>query len=150
MAKARLEKEHADLMANPPANCTAGPLGDMDGEWEAIIVGPEESPYAGGIFNMVIAFPEDYPSQPPKCFFRTKIYHCNVHANGSPMSKDLLISKENWKPEVTVSQVLSDLHDFLKGADPHNAVQPEIAQLLLKDPAKYDATAREWTSKYAY
>jgi ubiquitin-conjugating enzyme E2 D/E len=30
-----------------------------------------------------------------------------------------------------------------------DAVEPEIARLYLKDKARYEATAREWTLKYA-
>ncbi|KAI3785025.1 hypothetical protein L1987_44134 [Smallanthus sonchifolius] len=44
-----------------------------------VYLGPSETPYEGGVFQLAFSVPEQYPLQPPQVRFLTKIFHPNVH-----------------------------------------------------------------------
>ena len=143
----RIQKELIDLGKDPPANCSAGPIDEKDQyHWQATIMGPDDSPYAGGVFFLNIHFPTDYPFKPAKINFTTRIYHPNINSNGS-ICLDIL--KEQWSPALTISKVLLPISSLLTDPNPDDPLVPEIAQIYKTDKPKYEATAREWTRKYA-
>ena len=142
----RIQKELADISLDPPANCSAGPKGDNIHEWVATILGPTDSPYAGGVFFVDIHFPAEYPFKPPRFVFRTRIYHCNINAKGQ-ICLDIL--KDNWTPALTTAKVLLSICSLLNDANPYDPLVAEIADLYLNDRKQHDKNAREWTKRFA-
>ncbi|XP_036197009.1 ubiquitin-conjugating enzyme E2 D3 isoform X3 [Myotis myotis] len=105
--------ELSDLARDPPAQCSAGPVGDDMFHWQATIMGPNDSPYQGGVFFLTIHFPTDYPFKPPKVAFTTRIYHPNINSNGS-ICLDILRSQ--WSPALTISKDKNHLpQNYLMG-----------------------------------
>ena len=146
MAARRIHKEISDLKKDTPENCSAGPRGDNIYLWDAAIMGPTESPFTGGVFNLEIHFPTDYPFKPPKLVFKTKIYHPNISPSGA-ICLDIL--KDQWSPALTVSKVLLSICSLLTDPNPKDPLVPEIADEYMRDRPLYEQTATNWTRKYA-
>jgi len=144
--QSRLNKELEELINNPPTNCSAGVIDDDLYHWQATILGPEDSPYEGGIFYLRINFPQDYPFKPPQVSFITKIYHCNINEAGS-ICLDIL--KEQWSPALTISKVLLSICSMMDDQNPHDPLMLDAANLYIKDKPKFIAIAKDYTRCYA-
>lgn len=142
----RISREYKEILKDPPTGCSAAPSSDNLHEWNAVIIPPEHSIYQGGVFDLKVEFPTDYPFKPPKIKFTTKIYHCNVNADGG-ICLDIL--KDNWSPALTISKVLLSLLQLLDSPNPSDPLMREIASQYIKDRTKHDRTAAEWVRKYA-
>jgi len=115
-------------------------------KWQATIMGPEGSPYEGGVFYLRIDFPSDYPFKPPKIVFLTRIYHCNINSAGG-ICLDIL--KEQWSPALTIGKVLLSICSLMDDPNPDDPLVPDIARLLKTDKDKHDESARMHTVRYA-
>ena len=146
MAAQRISKELDNLTKDPPANCSAGPVGDDIFHWQATLMGPGESPFEGGVFFLDINFPTDYPYKPPRVTFSTKIYHPNINSSGG-ICLDIL--KDNWSPALTVSKVLLSICSLLDEPNPDDPLVMDIAEKYLKNRPLYDCIARDWTEQFA-
>lgn len=142
----RIAKELHIMQKDPPPYISAAPIDQDDfHKWQAIIFGPEDSIYAGGVFKLSIVFPVDYPFKAPKIDFLTKIFHCNI------MNKNLCIDilKTQWSPALTIDKVLISIASLLMDPNPKDPLNREAAELYLNDREAYNKKAQEWTRKYA-
>jgi len=63
----------------------------------------DSTPYAGGYFHIKLVLGKNFPSEPPKGFFITKIFHPNVAKNGEICVNTL---KKDWKSDYGVKHIL--------------------------------------------
>ncbi|RGP72673.1 ubiquitin-conjugating enzyme e2-16 kda [Fusarium longipes] len=137
-------------VAKPSAACRCIRILKFNQQTERNILADQksqsDSPYSGGVFFLAIHFPTDYPFKPPKVNFTTRIYHPNINSNGS-ICLDIL--RDQWSPALTISKVLLSICSMLTDPNPDDPLVPEIAHVYKTDRPRYEATAREWTRKYA-
>ncbi|WWC62458.1 uncharacterized protein I303_105054 [Kwoniella dejecticola CBS 10117] len=146
MASKRIKKEISDLSKENLGSIVLTPNESNIFQWKAVLPGPAGSPYEGGLFEVEITIPEDYPFSPPKLHFITKVYHCNIASTGA-ICLDLL--KHAWSPALSLYKVILSLSSLLTDPNPADPLVPQIAQEYKRDRKKHDATAREWVKKYA-
>ena len=147
MSIKRLQRELLEIEKDTPTNCSAGLVNPDDlFTWQATIIGPTETPYEGGMFNLIILFPTDYPFKPPKISFETRIYHPNINANGG-ICLDIL--KDQWSPALSITKVLLSICSLLSDPNPDDPLAPEIANIYKTNKEEFNRIAREYTVKYA-
>uniref|UniRef100_A0AAQ4PUF6 UBC core domain-containing protein n=1 Tax=Gasterosteus aculeatus aculeatus TaxID=481459 RepID=A0AAQ4PUF6_GASAC len=113
----RLMAEYKQLTLNPPEGIVAGPANEENFfEWEALIMGPQDTCFEGGVFPAVLSFPSDYPLSPPKMRFTCDMFHPNIYPDGrvcisilhapgdDPMGYES--SAERWSPVQSVEKIL--------------------------------------------
>lgn len=78
IASKRLFQEYKNITSSPPDGITAGPISEDDiFIWEALIQGPDGTPFEHGIFPAELKFPKDYPLNPPSMRFLGEVWHPN-------------------------------------------------------------------------
>ena len=142
----RIQKDIIDLEKNPIEHISAGPKSYNIYEWEGTLMGPSRSPYAGGVFNLSIIFPSNYPFKPPKVKFLTKIFHPNIDYFGN-ICLDLLNVK--WCPSLNISKLLLSILSLLDDPNPDDPLNKDAAKIYLEDNDKYIRKARIYTIQYA-
>ena len=74
----RIAKEIADIRADMSSHVQAEPVGEDLMKLRGTFDGPPGTAYEGGIFNINIDIPNEYPFRPPIMKFATKVWHPNV------------------------------------------------------------------------
>jgi len=92
-------------------------------EWSVYIEGPRDTPYEGGIFEMKMEFPKEFPMMPPELYFVSEFWHPNVYKDGKvcisilhPPGEDELSDElpgERWMPSQSVTSILLSVISIL-------------------------------------
>jgi len=150
--------EYKQLTLNPPDGIVAGPINEENFfEWEALIMGPEGTPFEGGVFNAHLSFPADYPLGPPKMKFTCDIFHPNIYPDGrvcisilhapgdDPMGYES--SAERWSPVQSVEKILLSVVSMLAEPNDESAANVDAAKTWRTDRAKFNDIAERAVRK---
>jgi len=146
MTMKRIRREVADLKKEDLGPISLEPNESDLNVWKGSIPGPEGSLYEGGVFDVEIALPPDYPFSAPKVIFKTRIYHMNISEQGN-ICIDIL--KQNWSPALSLFKVMLSLSSLLTDPNPKDPLVPSIATQYTRNRKQHDATARQWTKQFA-
>ena len=146
-----IKREFDKLQSDPilSLGCTVG-LNEKYGRdlfhWKLSLLGPKDSPYAGGMFFLTVDFPDNYPTGKPEVRFINKIYHLNVQRG----TGHICISTLNqWKPRTPMVDVISAIFALFYDQNPESPYSGEMAREYQTNRALFNKNAAEWTKKYA-
>jgi ubiquitin-protein ligase len=79
----------------------------------------------GGVFNLELFLPDDYPMTPPRIRFLTRIYHPNIDRLGR-ICLDVL--KNNWSPALQIRTILLSIQALLGAPNPEDPLNEAVAK----------------------
>uniref|UniRef100_A0A7M4EUU7 E2 ubiquitin-conjugating enzyme n=1 Tax=Crocodylus porosus TaxID=8502 RepID=A0A7M4EUU7_CROPO len=134
-ARRRLMRDFKRLQEDPPVGVSGAPSENNIMQWNAVIFGPEGTPFEDGTFKLVIEFSEEYPNKPPTVRFLSKMFHPNVYADGS-ICLDIL--QNRWSPTYDVSSILTSIQSLLDEPNPNSPANSQAAQLYQENKREYE------------
>jgi len=121
-------------------------------EWRVYIEGPKETLYEGGIFQLMMKFPNDYPMSPPTVTFVSDFWHPNVYTDGKvcisilhPPGVDEMsgeLPEERWLPTQTVTTILLSIISLLSAPNTSSPANVDASVEWRKSPAGYKERIR--------
>ncbi|KAI3799150.1 hypothetical protein L1987_34440 [Smallanthus sonchifolius] len=147
-SRKRLMRDFKRLQQDPPAGISGAPYDNNIMLWNAVIFGPDDTPWDGGTFKLTLQFSEDYPNKPPTVRFISRMFHPNIYADGS-ICLDIL--QNQWSPIYDVAAILTSIQSLLCDPNPNSPANSEAARLFSENKRDYNRKVREvveqsWTA----
>lgn len=139
-AKRRLMRDFKRIQLDAPGGVSASPVPDNVMYWNAVIIGPSDTPFEDGTFRLALQFDEQYPNKPPAVRFLSTMFHPNVYATGE-LCLDIL--QNRWSPTYDVSSILTSIQSLLNDPNISSPANVEAANLYKDHRSQYVKRVRE-------
>jgi len=133
-------RDFKKLQQDPPEGVNGSPNPDNIMLWNAVIFGPEDTPWDGGTFKLTLQFSEDYPNKAPVVKFISTMFHPNIYADGG-ICLDIL--QNQWSPIYDVSAILTSIQSLLCDPNPNSPANSEAARLYSENRREYNRRVKE-------
>ncbi|KAI8384574.1 ubiquitin-conjugating enzyme/RWD-like protein [Radiomyces spectabilis] len=147
-----LQRQFKELTRNPVPGFAVDLKDDNIFVWDVAIIGSPKTIYEGGYFKATMAFPPDYPFNPPTFRFDRDFYHPNVYLDGrlcisilhppgdDPISGEK--AEERWNPTQSVESVLMSIISLLADPNCSSPANVDAGVAYRKDRELYDSIVK--------
>jgi len=139
-ARRRLIRDFKKLQSDPPYGVSGAPMNNDIMKWQAVILGPDETSWEGGTFQLELFFSDDYPNRPPDVRFVTDVFHPNVYMDGN-ICLDIL--HDQWSPVYDISAILTSIQSLLSDPNPNSPANSEAARLYSENRREYNRRVQQ-------
>lgn len=143
-ARKRLMRDFRRMRQDSPGGVSASPTPEDIMRWNAVIIGPDGTPFEDGTFKLVLQFDESYPTKPPSVKFISEMFHPNVYASGE-LCLDIL--QNRWSPTYDVSTILMSIQSLLNDPNTASPANVEAANMFRDHRNQYGKRVRETVEK---
>lgn len=152
VARNRLCEERKAWRKDRPFGFHARPETKEKGEtnlmkWKCYVPGKENTIWHGGFYPLTIEFSNEYPAKPPKCMLPKGFFHPNIYPSGT-VCLSILNEDEQWRPSITVKQILLGIQDLLDSPNERSPAQSDAFVLYTKRRKEYERQVKEQVKKY--
>jgi ubiquitin-conjugating enzyme E2 R len=152
-----LQNQFKKIQSDPVEGIAVELKDDNLHEWRVFIEGPKDTFYEGGIFQLVMKFPNDYPMSPPVVTFVSDFWHPNVYADGKvcisilhPPGADEMsgeLPEERWLPTQTVTTILLSIISLLNSPNTSSPANVDASVEWRRHPDAYRERIRVLVEK---
>ncbi|KJE96580.1 ubiquitin-conjugating enzyme [Capsaspora owczarzaki ATCC 30864] len=149
-AIARVKKEYVECQSDEgmkSCNIKLSLVEDSFVKLRGEIPGPLGTPFEGGVFQLLIDIPQNYPFNPPIVKFETKVWHPNVSSQTGVICLDIL--KDQWAAAMTLRTVMLSIQALMSTPEPDDPQDAVVANQYRSNREEYNRTAKYWTDVYA-
>ena len=143
-ARRRLLVEFTHFQKDQTLGVSGAPSEDDLMLWNAAILGPSDTPFEKGTFELTLKFSERYPYEPPKINFVSPIFHPNINFVTGQMNLGILMG--TWNPAYNVCAILLSIQCILNDPiidTPANILNSMAAQLFQENRQEYNRRVME-------